>query len=293
MIALHVLAAFLLLVQSDPPAGPMAQSNPEAEEKDLPPPLLWDDFGYAPGKRERIGRVVNPIKGRPPVAIFVSGPGHVRRPSRYDTIWLDHYLFERKFLPMSFWSARYDDPGAAEHASRAAAAIAEIVRRASDLGYDASRIVLVGNGWGGGTAALLATDPSWLQAAGVPFSALRGVLILDGYGLDLAAERAAADARSRKQVDKMLDGAPPARLSPQDHMAAPNAPRFLLFAPPDDPAARLRSEKFAAGLRAAGASAEVRMVKRTRSRAWSTYPGHTRHPENAGLARFLESAVAP
>jgi dienelactone hydrolase len=291
MVPLHLVAAFLLLAQ-DPQAGSMAQSHPEAEEKELAPPLLWDDFGYGPGKRERIGRVVNPIKGNPPVAIFISGPGHVRRPSSYDTSWLGYFLFHHKFLPMSFWSTSYAQPTGAEHAARAAAAIAEIVRRAPDLGYDASRIVLVGNGWGGGTAALLGTDPSWLEAAGIPFASIRAVVILDGHGLDLATERAGADTWSARQIDKMLDGEPATRLSAQDHLAPPNAPRFLLYAPSDDPEARGRSERFVAGLRENGAIAEVRLAKRTRSRAWSTYPGQTRHPENEALARFLESATA-
>jgi arylformamidase len=90
----------------------------------------------------------------------------------------------------------------------------------------------------------------------------------------------------------MLGGEAPARLSPLRHAAAPNAARFLFYAPPDAPEAAARAEALAAALRSAGAQAEVKRVARTRSDVWTSYPGHPLHREKDALAQFLREAVS-
>lgn len=284
-------AALLLSAVAGPPLA-AAMQPPQLEEKDLPPPLVWDAFRYGKRRGDRIDRVVNPIEGRPPVVVTVYGQEDPTRPGRYDELWLDHYFFDHKLLPMTVLTDSNGHRNGAEHVAAVAAGIGEIVRRAPRLDYDADRIVLVGSGWGAQVAALLATDPAWLEAEGVPLSSIRAVLLLDGFGLDLEAQLESADSRLRKEIGRMLGGEVPARLSPLRHAAAPNAARFLFYAPPDAPEAAARAEKLAAALRSAGTEAEVKRVGRTRSGIWPSYPGHPRHSEKEALARFLRDAVS-
>lgn len=287
------LAAAALLISVIAGALPAAAMQlPQLEEKDLPPDLLWDHFRYGKRPGDRISRVINPIAGRPPVIVSVYDPKYFTGASRYDEKWLDHYFFEHKLLPMGVQVDRNGPRNGAEHLAATAAGISEIVRRASRLGYDAERIVLVGSGWGAQVAALLATDPAWLEAKGVPLSSIRAVLILDGFGLDLENELESADSRERKEIGRMLGGEGAARLSPLRHASAPNAPRFLFYVPTDAPQAAARTEALAAALRSAGSRAEVKRVARTRSDVWPSYPGHPRHPERDALARFLREAVS-
>jgi hypothetical protein len=190
-------AAFLLFAVVAP-APAAAMQLPQLEDKDLPPGLVSDAFSYGKRPGDRIDRVVNPLKGRPPVVVTVYSQEDLSRPGRYDGAWLDHYFFDHQLLPMSVLQDRNGHRSGAEHVAAVAAGIGEIVRRAPKLGYDASRIVLVGSGWGGQVAALLATDPAWLEAEGVPLSSIRAVFILDGFGLDLEAQLDSADAGTRK-----------------------------------------------------------------------------------------------
>jgi dienelactone hydrolase len=284
-------AALLLSAAAGPPLA-AAMQLPQLEDKDVPPPLVWDAFRYGKSRRDRIDRVVNPIKGRPPVVVTVYSHEDFTRTGRYDEDWLDHYFFDHKLLPMKLHLDGNGHGNGAEHVAAVAAGIGEIVRRAPRLGYDADRIVLVGSGWGAQVAALLATDPAWLEAEGVPLSSIRAVLVLDGFGLDLEAQLESADSRLRKEIGRMLGDEVPARLSPLRHAAAPNAARFLFYAPPDAPEAAARAEALAAALRSAGTEAEVKRVERTRSDVWPSYPGHPRHSETEALARFLREAVS-
>jgi dienelactone hydrolase len=287
---LAAAASLLAAVAGSPPAS--AMQLPQLEDKDVPPSLVWHAFRYGKSRRDRIDRVVSPIQGRPPVVVTVYSHEDFTRMGRYDEDWLDYYFFDHKLLPMKLHLDGNGHGNGAEHVAAVAAGIGEIVRRAPRLGYDADRIVLVGSGWGAQVAALLATDPAWLEAEGVPLSSIRAVLVLDGFGLDLEAQLESADSRLRKEIGKMLGGEVPARLSPLRHAAAPNAARFLFYTPPDAPEAAARTEALAAALRSAGTEAEVKRVGRTRSDIWTSYPGHPRHPEAEALARFLREAVS-
>lgn len=283
-------AAALLATLSGAPAA--ALQLPQLEEKDLPPTLVSDSFRYGKRAGDRISRVTNPIAGRPPVVVTVYGQEDFTRGNGYEELWLEHHFFGLKLLPME---VDYDGNGhrnGAEHLAATAAGIGEIVRRAPRLGYDADRIILVGSGWGAQVAALLATDPAWLEAQGVPLSSIRAVLLLDGDGLDLEGELQSADSRLRKEIGKMLDGEAPALLSPLRHASAPNAARFLFYVPPDAPEAAARTEALAASLRSAGAMAEVKRVPRSRKEVWTSYPGHPRHPESGSLTRFLRESIS-
>ena len=60
----------------------------------------------------------------------------------------------------------------------AAAAVAKARANAAQYGADPDRIVLVGHSAGGHSALMLALDPQWLKAAGVPADSIKGVAAL-------------------------------------------------------------------------------------------------------------------
>lgn len=60
----------------------------------------------------------------------------------------------------------------------AAAAVAKVRSIAPKYGADPNRIVLVGHSAGGHSALMLALDPQWLNAVGVPLESIKGVAAL-------------------------------------------------------------------------------------------------------------------
>jgi acetyl esterase/lipase len=271
-----------------------AQFTPtELASDHQPPNLVWDTFRWGPERDDRIRYVANPLKGRPPVVVMIGGFG-LSGEDRYDTGWIASFLHGRGWLPMWVGFKPEDDWSADEELAKLTAGIAGVVREAEKRGYDGTRIVLLGTGWGAGTAALLATDHSLLEKAGVPLASIRGVIALDPNGLDFAATVRDADRFRRKQLEEVLAGDPgaAARLSPLTHAAAPNAPMFLFHAIGQDSRRYGEAQALAEALRQAGSDARLRNVKRSGWRSWSTYAGHPANPDNESLATFLEAVKA-
>ena len=112
-------------------------------------------------------------------------------------------------------------------------ALALVKSRSGDDRLDLSRIAVLGHRSGAHLAALVATDPTYLRSASLPFEGLRAAAIMDGGIIENA------------------DPAQP-RLSPITHLPAPNAPMFL-FATVNPNAGRPRHiDELADGLRATG-----------------------------------------
>jgi arylformamidase len=132
-------------------------------------------------------------------------------------------------------------------------AVAFLLARADTLGIRRDRIMLIGHSSGGHLAALIGTDPRYLQQAGVQPAVLGGVVLLEGAGL---ARRSQTPAESSKPHPIF---GPPERqlaLSPSNHAAAPNAERFLMLIAGS---AELRRQAGVLGeaLQAAGTSATL------------------------------------
>jgi len=149
-----------------------------------------------------------------------------------------------------------------QQAADVAAAIAALRKDAARFGIDPDRIALVGHSAGAHLAALVATDTAYLDKAGVPRSAIRGVVLLDGAGYDVARQMAGLDGRDGPLGKLYAEafGSDPARqrrLSPTANAAAPNAGAFLVEHIATRPDSRAQSEGLAAALKAAGTAAEV------------------------------------
>jgi dienelactone hydrolase len=140
-----------------------------------------------------------------------------------------------------------------------AMALKYLLERATSLGFDRKRVVLMGHSAGAHLAALVGTDGRYLETAGLRFGDLAGIVLLDGAGYDVAAQLKEAGPRLRRTYREAF-GSDPARqraLSPLAHAAAPNARSFLiLHVERSDSAQQARA--LGEALRAAGAAAEVR-----------------------------------
>ena len=149
-----------------------------------------------------------------------------------------------------------------QQAQDVADAVAALRGQSAKLGFDPTRIVLMGHSAGAHLAALVGTDPRYFAKAGMKPDAVRGVILLDGAAYDVPRQ-IAEGGNFMHDTYVQAFGNDPARqkaLSPTFQVAAPNAPDFLiLHIARDDGTAQ--STALAAALRAAGTPAEVKAVE--------------------------------
>lgn len=258
-----------------------------------PAPVVWDDYSYGADPKDKIRRIASRVPGRPAVVVSLDDHDAFEYDDRYDTEWLHSFLVDQGFAYSAVFPRFGANKSGPAHAAKLAQGVAEIVSRAEKYGYDGSRLILLGKGWGGQTAALLGTDPSWLESAGVNFASVRGVIILDGAGFDIPAEQGGAKGKLREQIGKLVGGDENAAqaLSPIHHVTAPNAPSFLFHVVTKDQRLMAQTNAFAAALQAAGTDAQVKPVAHSRWSSLSTFIGHPSHKETAPLLQFLKEAT--
>lgn len=145
-----------------------------------------------------------------------------------------------------------------QQASDVAGAIAYLRNNARQIGIDPDRIVLMGHSAGAHLSALVGTDPSYLQKAGLPVSALKGVIPLDGAAYDVPLQMQEGGAFMAKTYEQAF-GLDPARqraLSPYWHAPSPNTPAFLILNVDRKDGAR-QSAAFAGALRKYGTAVKL------------------------------------
>jgi arylformamidase len=151
-------------------------------------------------------------------------------------------------------------PGATveQQAQDVADALGYIAAHARELGVDPKRIVVMGHSAGAHLAALIATDPAYLQKAGWGLDKLAGVVLLDGAAYDVPAQMADGP-RVMGGTYEAAFGSEPARqraLSPTLQAASPNARDFLILHVQREDGTR-QSEALGRALTAAGARVKV------------------------------------
>jgi arylformamidase len=194
-----------------------------------------------------------------PLIVFVHGGGWSKGDKRNATgaAKIKHY----REAGYAFASINYPlvpQATVEQQASDVAAAVAYLRGKASTLGIDPNRIVLMGHSAGAHLAALVGTDPAYLQKAGLRLSDLRGVVPIDGACYDVPSQMTDG-ARIMHDTYEAAFGTDVARqkaLSPTWHAGGPNAPSFLLLHADRDDGKR-QTEALAGALRKAGTRVQL------------------------------------
>ena len=258
-----------------------AISDRGASAAPLPPGMV--EIAYGPDPLQRLDLTEAAGNKRPPLVVFVHGGGWSIGDKRQAIGAKAAHFIAAGY---SFASVNYrlvPQATVEQQSADLASAISKLRFHAVGSNYDGDRIVLMGHSAGAHLAALVATDPSFLAAARVPLSSIKGVVLLDGAGYDVAAQM----ARPGNPVAAMYDaafGKDPARqraLSPTVHAAAPNAANWLILPIQRRDDSIAQSKALAAGLTKAGNRASVIPV-----------PGESHGSLNKGLGEDGDFATA-
>jgi arylformamidase len=118
-----------------------------------------------------------------------------------------------------------------QQAADVAASLRYLIDNAARLGFDPTRIVIMGHSAGAHLVALVGTDEQYLKGAGLSFASIDGVLPIDGAAYDVPRQMADG-GKFMSDTYVQAFGSDPARqraLSPTLHAQAPNAPAFLII----------------------------------------------------------------
>lgn len=148
------------------------------------------------------------------------------------------------------------------HVEDVAAALAWLADHAGQQGLDARRIYVMGHSAGAHLAALVATDARRLGAFGKPLSTIKGAILLDGAGYDVARQAPAVIRRGgllgQMYADAFgRDGALWADASPVTHAREGAGIAPFLIVHTDRPDAVSQSTLLAQRLRAARVDAQL------------------------------------
>jgi len=133
---------------------------------------------------------------------------------------------------------------------------------ANEYGGSAERIFVMGHSAGAHLAALVSTDPRYLEAEGLKLHAIKGAILLDGGGYDIPRQFELVATRPRSielfrrvftdDVEKQKDA------SPITHVATDKSiPPFLILHVADRRVSTIQSQAFGKKLNEAGVRAQV------------------------------------
>lgn len=173
-----------------------------------------------------------------------------------------------------------------QQAQDVASALRRLVADARSLGIDTARIIVMGHSAGAHLAALVATDPAYLQA---DMRHIAGVILLDGAAYDVARQISAQPMIAERLYIPAFGTEPgrQAELSPITHTAAPNAPRWLILHVASRRDAADQSNALAAALTAAGATAEVQSIEGENHMTINRELGADTNSHTAAVSEFL------
>jgi arylformamidase len=199
-------------------------------------------------------------KADAPLVVFVHGGGWKRGDKSNATG--DSKVRHFTGRGFAFASVNYrlvPNATAEQQAQDVADGIAYLVKHARELGFDPARVVVMGHSAGAHLAALVATDPGYLQKAGWGLDRIAGVVLLDGAAYDVPRQMNEGPRVMGKTYQATF-GSDPARqrlLSPTLQAAAPNARDFLILHVQREDGTR-QSEALGRALKAAGARVTIR-----------------------------------
>jgi acetyl esterase/lipase len=249
-LALAALAAGLVTAQ--PYGGRSRWLEPPAVR-----PQTTLEYGNEPLQKLDFWRAKR-ARGDAPLIVFVHGGGWSRGNKDNATgRWKAVHYPQQGYAFASINYRLVPSATVEQEAQDVAMALKALLDRAAMLGIDKRRVVLMGHSAGAHLVALVGTDERFLQAAGLSFADLAGVISIDGAGYDVPAQMADAGG-FMKQIYSQAFGTNVEReraLSPTFHAQAPNAPHFLLLHVQRPDGVR-QAQEFAAALRASGTAVE-------------------------------------
>jgi arylformamidase len=166
-----------------------------------------------------------------PLVVFVHGGGWKRGDKRHAAGQKASHFLEQGYGFASINYRLVPDCTVEEQARDVASSLAFLTKRADSLGFDETRIVLIGHSAGAHLSALVGTDLSYVKDAGLHPKSLHGVVPLDGACYDVPRQIAGGGGFMQDTYLQAFGNERERQLalSPLHHVAAPNAPAFLIL----------------------------------------------------------------
>jgi acetyl esterase/lipase len=248
-----------------------------------PPAAGTVEHAYGGDPKQRLDLVKPAGVARAPVLLFVHGGGWSIGDKAHAAPDKARWANSKGW---AFASANYrlvPQATVEQQAADVASAIAWLRANAAKEGLDPNRIVLMGHSAGAHLVALVGTDPRYLQTAGVPMAAVKGIVLLDGAGYDVPTQASAEMNLVKPMYEAAFSNDPKrqAALSPTRHTAAPNVSRWLILPIERRQDSKAQSRGLGDALNRAGASATVVAV-----------PGESHGSLNKGLGEAGDFATA-
>ncbi len=202
-------------------------------DADVPQPTSRQTMAYGSDRQQQLD-FYPPANAnrRAPLIVFVHGGGWKRgSKNNADGNWKAPHYTASNYAYASINYRLVPDATVEQQGADVASALHYLIDNAARLGFDPSRIVLMGHSAGAHLVALVGTDEQYLRGAGLSFAALDGVLPIDGACYDV--EKQISDGGNlMHDTYVQAFGTDPARqraLSPTLHAVSPNAPAFLII----------------------------------------------------------------
>ena len=250
---------------------------------------LVRDRAYGEHPRQRLDVYVPPRSAEPrPVLVFLYG-GSWNSGERGTYAFAGGAFASRGFVTVVPDYRLHPEVRFPAFLQDGAAAVRWARDHAREFGGDPDRIVLVGHSAGAYNAAMLALDPRWLDAAGVPRGAVKAWAGLAGP-YDFLPLDDPATIRTFGQTEDLPS------TQPVNFVSADDPPAFLATGDADERVAVRHTTTLAASLRAAGVDARARLDPRVGHVGIALAlagPFRGRAPVLTETADFLRTRSAP
>lgn len=262
LLTLRVVSAVVTvqaaLVQAESPPGGRLRER-LAERRTNPPEIKGPaELAYGKDPLQKLD-YWRPGKPGSPLVVFVHGGGWKRGDKRDATGQKSSHFLDQGYAFASLNYRLVPSNTVEEQAQDVASALAFLIKQADALGFDKTKVVLMGHSAGAHLSALVGTDMQYLKKAGLDQKSLCGVIPLDGACYDVPRQIAEGGDFMQDTYIQAFgnDRARQSTLSPTHHAAAPNSPAFLILHVQRVDGA-MQSRALGEALKKAGTKAEVR-----------------------------------
>ncbi|MEL6545005.1 MAG: alpha/beta fold hydrolase, partial [Myxococcota bacterium] len=264
------------------------QASKASNEATSKPLTVSRTLAFGPHSKQRIDLYTPEDADAPlPVVLFVHGGGWTMGENTYVQEKPRHFVGS-KYVFASTGYRLVPEVSVKEQAKDIGEAVRALVANADALSIDASRIVLMGHSAGAHLAALVATDPVY---AGKAFAAIKGVILLDGPGYDLAVNIESASTASRERYLSVFGDNPSNHraLSPLTYVGGRDVPNWLALYVADRDDKKQQALSLVNALSRSGAKARALPIEGTDHSRMSTDLGtHAGADQTSAVDTFLQ-----